>query len=146
MINKKMQALGQTGSAIRQLFEYGKERKKLIGEDKVFDFSLGNPNVEAPDIVNETLINLLKYKDSTALHGYTSAVGDLSVRESISEYLNNKYKAQTDPSLIYMTVGAAAALTISLNAILNKSFASASVSTLVNSIYISSVIFVKKTE
>ena len=120
MINKKMQALGQTGSAIRQLFEYGKERKKLIGEDKVFDFSLGNPNVEAPDVVNETLINLLKYKDSTALHGYTSAVGDLNVRESISEYLNNKYKAQTDPSLIYMTVGAAAALTISLNAILNE--------------------------
>lgn len=120
MINKNMQVLGKTGSDIRQLFEYGKNRKKVIGENNVFDFSLGNPNVPAPKEVNDTLINLITNTDANELHGYTSAAGDLRVRESIASYLNQKYNASTDASLIYMTVGAAAALTISLNAILNN--------------------------
>lgn len=119
MINQKNFELGSKSSAIRELFEYGNQRKQQIGNDKVFDFSLGNPSVPSPKIVNETLIKLLENTDSTKLHGYTSAAGDLTVRNAIASYLNNKYNMNTDASLIYMTVGAAASLTISLNALLN---------------------------
>ena len=60
MINQKNYELGSKSSAIRELFEYGNLRKKQIGEDKVYDFSLGNPSVKAPSIVNETLIKLIE--------------------------------------------------------------------------------------
>ena len=120
MYNKKMHELGSNPSAIRDLFEYGKRRKLEIGDSNVFDFSLGNPSVEAPKIVNDTLIDLIKNTDSCKLHGYTSAVGDLNVRKSIENYLNKTYNASVSSDLIYLTVGAAASLTITLNAILNE--------------------------
>lgn len=119
MINKQMYELGVKPSAIRNLFEYGKQRKALIGEENVFDFSLGNPSVPSPEIVNESLIKLIDEKNPQELHGYTSAVGDNNVRNAIASYLNKIYDVNVLPNLIYMTVGAAAALTISLNAILN---------------------------
>ena len=120
MINKKMYELGANPSVIRNLFEYGKKRKLEIGADNVFDFSIGNPSVPAPRVVNETLIKLINEKSSEELHGYTSAVGDMKVREEIASFLKNKYGVDESASLIYLTVGAAAALTISLNAILNE--------------------------
>lgn len=120
MTNQKMYAFGASPSTIRELFEYGKSRKKLIGEDNVFDFSLGNPSVASPEIVNETLVKLLNDTNPTILHGYTSSAGDLEVRESIAVYLNQTYGTSHLASLIYLTVGAAASLTISLNALLNK--------------------------
>ena len=120
MVNLKMKELGNKASVIRELFEYGKKRKQEIGEDNVFDFSLGNPSVDSPNIVNETLVDLINNTNPTKLHGYTSANGDKSVRDSIAMYLNNKYDANCDSDLTYMTVGAAASLTISLNAILNS--------------------------
>ena len=119
MINKTMYEYGSNSSKIRELFEYGKKRKAEIGEDLVFDFSLGNPSVPSPNIVNETLIKLINESDSTALHGYTSGAGDLNVRKSIVEYLNNKYQTNYIETLMYLTVGAAASLTISLNAVVN---------------------------
>lgn len=120
MINKKMYELGVKPSAIRTLFEYGKKRKQEIGEENVFDFSLGNPSVPAPTIVNETLVQLINTMKPEQLHGYTSAVGDNNVREKISQYLRSKYNCNVQSNLIYMTAGAAASLTISLNAILNE--------------------------
>lgn len=120
MINKEMYELGIKPSAIRKLFEYGKTRKQEIGEENVYDFSLGNPNVPSPNVVNETLIKLINEMPADMLHGYTSAVGDINTRESIANYINNKYNTNEKSSLIYMTVGAAASLTITLNAILNE--------------------------
>ena len=119
MINSKMYKYGSNSSKIRELFEYGRKRKAEIGSDLVFDFSLGNPSVPAPSIVNETLIKLINETDSTLLHGYTSGPGDLKVRKSIVDYLNNKYLTNYKESLMYLTVGAAASLTISLNAVIN---------------------------
>lgn len=119
MINLKMKALGEQGSAIRELFEYGKSRKSIIGEDNVYDFSLGNPNVCAPDVVNLELIRLLNEEDSVKLHGYTSSDGSIDVRKAIVEYINNTYGVNENYKYIYMTSGAAAGLTISLNACLN---------------------------
>ena len=120
MINQKMKDLGSKPSAIRELFEYGKKRKQEIGEENVFDFSIGNPSVPAPSIVNDTLVKLINETDTTILHRYTSAVGDNLVRKSIVEYLNKTYHANLDYRYVYMTAGAAASLTISLNAILEE--------------------------
>ena len=120
MINKKMYDLGNKPSDIRSLFEYGKQRKLEIGEANVYDFSLGNPNVPAPSVVNETLINLINSTSPEVLHGYTSGVGDNNVRMQIVNDLNERYNVNLKSDLVYMTVGAAAALTISLNAILNN--------------------------
>ena len=120
MINEKSFLLGNTGSAIRELFEYGKKRKEIVGEENVFDYSIGNPSIPSPAIVNETLIKLLKEKEATSLHGYTSGVGDLNVRRAIADYINKTYGVSEKPELIYMTCGAAASLTITMNAILNE--------------------------
>ena len=107
--------LGAHSSVIRQLFEYGKKRKSEIGEENVFDFSIGNPSVPSPEIVNGTLVRLLA--DDADIHCYTSAAGDVNVRKAVAEYLNKTYGASETAGRIYLTVGAAAALTISLGAL-----------------------------
>ena len=119
MISKKMEALGVKKSVIREIFEYAKKRKAEIGAENVFDYSIGNPSVPSPADVKEALLTLLMETDSVQLHGYTSAQGDLSVRTAIANYLNQTYDAGASPDYIYLTVGAAAALTISMNAILD---------------------------
>lgn len=123
MISEKMEALGMKKSVIREIFEYAKARKTEIGADKVFDYSIGNPSVPSPEIVKETLLRLLAETDPVALHGYTSAQGDLGVRTAIADYIGKTYHAPADASLIYLTAGAAAALTISLHAVLADSAA-----------------------
>lgn len=119
MFNEDMYKIGAKGSDIRELFEYGKRRKLEIGDDKVFDFSIGNPSVPSPSIVNETLIDLIQNVEPTKLHGYTSASGDNYVKSEIANYINNKYNANVSKDLIYMTCGAAASLSITFKALLN---------------------------
>ncbi|MBR2496051.1 MAG: pyridoxal phosphate-dependent aminotransferase [Clostridia bacterium] len=119
-INEKMYELGSKRSVIREIFEYSKKRAQEIGAENVFDFSLGNPSVPAPNCVKEAILDLLEKEDPTLLHGYTSAQGDLSVRKAIADDINKKFNANLTPDLIYMTCGAAASLTISLKAVLNK--------------------------
>ena len=112
MISEKMKKLGQKRSTIREIFEYGNKRKKEIGAQNVYDFSLGNPSIPAPKIVEETIENLLRKKGAVALHGYTSAQGDLATRENVASYITNTFNAKCSPNNIYMTCGAAASLTI----------------------------------
>lgn len=119
MINEKMRALGAKRSVIRELFEYGKNRKAEIGEENVYDFSLGNPSVAAPDIVAEGIKALIDGEDAVRLHGYTSAQGDASVREAIANYINVTYGESVNANCLYMSVGAAAALTSTLTALVN---------------------------
>lgn len=119
MVNQKMLGLGQKRSAIRELFEYGRKRKAEIGADKVFDFSIGNPSVPAPEIVTKTMEELLSSVDGVTLHGYTSAQGDGAVRKAIAEAETARGGCEVSPDLIYMTCGAAASLTVSLHAIVN---------------------------
>lgn len=118
-MNEAMKKLGSHRSAIRELFEYGKKRKAEIGAENVFDFSIGNPSVPAPETVKTALIELLQNNDPVALHGYTSAQGDPGVRRAIADYLNRTYEAGVNADLIYLTAGAAGALTASLTALLN---------------------------
>ncbi len=117
MINEKMRALGAKRSVIRELFEYGKKRKSEIGEENVFDFSLGNPSVPAPRELNEALAELIAKEGDRALHAYTSAQGDLGVRRAIADFINKTEYTTVDADCLYMTVGAAAALTSSLSAL-----------------------------
>ena len=118
-MNKRMYELGSKRSVIREIFEFGKKRAAEVGADKVFDFSLGNPSVNPPQIVEDTLRELLQSEDMTALHGYTSAQGDADTRRAIAEHIARTHHVKTDPDYIYMTCGAAASLTITLSAICN---------------------------
>ena len=120
MINEKNVQLGKVRSSIRELFEYGKKRKAEIGEENVFDFSIGNPSVPAPPEVQTALKEIIDTYDPVLLHGYTSAQGDYSVRKTLAEYINSRFKTQINADCIYMTCGAAASLTITLNALLNE--------------------------
>ena len=120
MFNENMLKLGQVRSVIRDMFEYGNKRANEIGRENVFDFSLGNPNVPAPKEVNEALIKLLTEEDSVKLHGYTSAAGDVSVRTAIADYINKNYGTSFTANNFYLTVGAAAALTITIKALANE--------------------------
>ncbi len=120
MINEKNVRLGKVRSSIRELFEYGKARKAEIGEDNVFDFSIGNPSVPVPEKVTEELVEILKTYDPVFLHGYTSAQGDFSIRKTIADYTNERFGTSLNADCFYMTCGAAASLTIVLNALVNN--------------------------
>ena len=116
-MNQRMLGLGSRRSVIREIFEFGKKRAAEIGAENVYDFSLGNRSVEPPQIVTDTLQQLLRDEEPTALHGYTSAQGDAAVREAIAGYIRKTHGVEADANYIYMTCGAAASLTISLSAI-----------------------------
>ena len=118
MLNETNVNLGKVRSSIRELFEYGKKRKAEIGAENVFDFSIGNPSVPAPKEVEEALRGLLN-TDPVAFHGYTSAQGDLEARAAISDYLNKRFSTSLNADCIYMTCGASASLTVTLNALCN---------------------------
>lgn len=117
MVSEKMYDLGSRRSEIRELFEYGLKRKAEIGTENVFDFSLGNPSVPAPECVKEALADLVLNTDPVVLHGYTSAQGAPDVRKSCADYVNENFGTNYTGDNFYMTVGAAASLTISLSAI-----------------------------
>ena len=120
MISEKMTPFLQGNSAIRAMFEEGKRLAAIYGKENVFDFSLGNPSIPAPDEVKKAMLSLIENTDPKQLHGYTSAQGDLGVRTAIADSINERFRIGATPNLLYMTCGAAASLTISLNAILNE--------------------------
>lgn len=119
MISKEMEMLGKKSSVIREIFEYGKNRKAEIGAENVYDFSLGNPSIPAPAELNKIMCEIISEGDPVALHGYTSAPGDMGVRTAIADNINARFNAGATPNLIYMTCGAAASLTITLHAVAN---------------------------
>lgn len=116
MINEAMLALGKEPSSIRELFAYGLERKAQIGEENVFDFSLGNPNVPSPDAVAAAISDIAKMPPSE-VHGYTPAQGAPSARTAIAESLNRRFGTAYTAENLYLTCGAAASLNICLKAL-----------------------------
>ncbi len=115
--NEKMYDLGSRRSAIRELFEYGKQRAAIVGAENVYDFSLGNPTVPAPDCVDETIRSLTEKLDCIRLHGYTSAQGDVETRGAIAEFLNKTHGTHFEANDFYITMGAAASLSIAFHAL-----------------------------
>ncbi len=116
-MDERSYKLGSNRSAIRELFEFSKKRKAEVGEENVFDFSIGNPSVAPHPAVNETIIELLKTEDPCFVHGYTSAQGDAETRNAIALDLNKRFGTSYTGDMLYMTCGAAASLVISLRAI-----------------------------
>ncbi len=117
-VNQRMYSLGNQRSVIREIFEYANVRKREIGEENVYDFSLGNPSVSPPESVKDAILSLSKNESPIKLHGYTSAQGDYSVRKRISEHLYATHNYAVSPDFIYMTAGAAASLSVCLSGLL----------------------------
>lgn len=107
MFNETAYALGANRSCIRDLFEYGRARAKIVGEENIYDYSLGNPSMPAPKEVNETIVEVLNTMDTLKVHGYTSAIGDAETRQAISEDLNQRYGVHTAPEDFFIGAGAA---------------------------------------
>ena len=111
MINERAYALGANRSCIRDLFEFGRQRAAIVGEENVFDYSLGNPSIPAPPQVNDAIREILANTDSIQVHGYTSAVGDLQTRQAIADDLNKRYGTDVTPDALFIGCGAAPELT-----------------------------------
>lgn len=119
MISEKMKPYVKNNSAIRMMFEEGNRLRAKYGADKVFDFSLGNPSVPAPDSVRKAIIELVNTTDPTVLHGYMSNAGFEDVRQTIAESLNRRFDTKFSAKNLIMTVGAASGLNVILKTILN---------------------------
>lgn len=117
MFNKYALELGKTRSTIREIFEYGNKRAMEIGKENVFDFSIGNPNVPPPQKVIQIMSDILNEKNQSLIHGYTSAQGTIETRKAIAKDLNKRFDTNYKEDQFYMTAGAAAALTITINAL-----------------------------
>lgn len=117
-INEQSYAYGASKSTIREIAAYGAARKAAIGADKVFDFSLGNPSVPAPEEVRLSIEKALTLP-AVQLHGYTPAAGLPVVRDTLAKSLNRRYGTNYSANDLYITCGAAAALTISFHTLCN---------------------------
>ncbi len=120
MISKKMENMVANSSAIRAMFEEGNRLAKIYGSENVFDFSLGNPNVPAPDAVKYAIKELLDEEDPVVLHGYTNSnAGYEDVRIAIADSLNERFGTHFCSKNITMTVGAAGGLNVILKSLIN---------------------------
>lgn len=119
MIAKSMKDLVENSSAIRAMFEEGKKMAKEFGAENVYDFSLGNPNVPAPETVRESIRRLADTVPPVQLHGYMSNAGYEEVREKIAESLNRRFGTSFEMKNILMTVGAAGGLNVILKTLLD---------------------------
>ena len=119
MISEKMKPLLKNNSAIRAMFEEGKLLASIYGAENVYDFSLGNPNVPAPEEVNQAIRDVLDEEKSTFVHGYMSNSGYEDVREAIAQSLNRRFGTDFGQGNILMVVGAASGLNVILKTILN---------------------------
>lgn len=119
MISKKMQAQVQGSSIIRAMFEEGKKLAAIHGAENVFDFSIGNPNVEAPEEVKKAIVNILNTEDAMTVHGYMNNSGYEDVREAIAKSINGKFGTSFTFRNILMTVGAAGGINVIFKTLLN---------------------------
>lgn len=117
MIAEKMYELGTKKSTIRTIFEYGRKRAAEVGEENIYDFSLGNPNVPSPECIRQAITDILTELDPCAVHGYTIAPGDPGVRETLAQSINRRFGTRFAGKNLFMTAGAAAAITITFKAL-----------------------------
>lgn len=120
MIAEKMKHMVANSSAIRAMFEEGNRLAEIYGAENVFDFSLGNPNVPAPEAVKKAIFELLEGSDPVVLHGYTNSnSGYADVREAVAASLNDRFGTSFEGKNIIMTVGAAGGLNVILKSLIN---------------------------
>jgi len=119
MISNKMKSLVSNSSIIRAMFEEGKRLSEIYGEENVFDYSIGNPNVEPPESIKKVISKILNEETPNLVHGYMNNSGYEDVRDAISTFLNKKNDLNLSLNNIVMTCGAAGGLNIILKSILN---------------------------
>ena len=117
MVNSKMYELGTKKSTIRTIFEFGRKRAAEVGEENVYDFSLGNPNVPTPDFIKDAAIDILTNMEPAAIHGYTVAPGNPQVRKALADSINSRFGMNITEKNLFMTAGAAASITICFKAL-----------------------------
>ena len=117
MVSEEMYVLGTKKSTIRTIFEFGQKRAAEVGAENVFDFSLGNPNVPAPDFIRDAAVDILMHGDPTEVHGYTIAPGKPTVREALAADLKHRFGMEVTGKNLFMTAGAAASVTITFKAL-----------------------------
>lgn len=117
MVSETMYELGTKKSTIRTIFEFGRKRAAEVGEENIFDFSLGNPNVPTPEFVKQAAIDILREMEPSAVHGYTVAPGNPEVRETLAGSINERFGTKFRGKNLFLTAGAAAAITISFKAL-----------------------------
>ena len=119
MISNKMEKLVKGSSTIRAMFEEGKKLSAKYGEENVFDYSLGNPNVEPPEEVKKAIIDIVNEEPQNLVHGYMNNAGYEDVRKKIADFINKKNNISLTENNIVMTCGAAGGLNIILKTLLN---------------------------
>jgi aspartate aminotransferase len=119
MIAEKMKPYLQNNSAIRAMFEEGKQMAAKFGADKVYDFSLGNPNVPAPAGIKEAIVDILEQEDPVFVHGYMSNAGFPQVRQAIADNLNERFGTKFAGENLIMTVGAGSGLNVCLKTLVD---------------------------
>lgn len=117
MFNKQAHLLGVHRNCIRELFEYGRQRAAVVGEENVIDYSLGNPSISPPEEVDRAIHAILREEDSMAIHGYTSNIGDYAARKAVADDLTARFGGNVLPEEIFLTCGAAPGLTAVLHAL-----------------------------
>ncbi len=120
MISEKMYELGTKKSTIRTIFEYGRKRAAEVGEENIYDYSLGNPNVPAPNYVKDAIIDILNEVEPCSVHGYTIAPGNPEVREILARDINRRFATNFTGKNLFLTAGAAAAITVTFKALTEK--------------------------
>ena len=117
MVVKKMLALGRNNSVIRDIAEFGRQRSAQVGAENVFDFSIGNPSVPAPQVVTDTMQKLIAEVPPAQLHAYTAAPGDADVRQAVADYVKKTFGFAAEAKYVYMTSGASSSLAITLHTV-----------------------------
>lgn len=108
MVNPTYEKLGSTPSMIRELFAYGLRRSAEVGPEHVYDYSLGNPSIPAPQPVQQALLDVLHDTDPIQVHGYSMAGGFDGTRRAVAEDLTHRFGMTIRPEELFFTCGAAA--------------------------------------
>ena len=106
MYNERAFILGQSGCEIRELAAYGSARAAIVGPEKVYDFTIGNPSVPAPQEVTDTVLELMNSLHPVQLHSYTGASGEYDTRKAVAEDLNSRYDVELTPEEVFIGCGA----------------------------------------
>lgn len=119
MLAKKMVEMSSQKSIIREIYEFGMKKAREVGKENVFDFSIGNPNVPAPEIVKEAALDILEKQDPVVTHSYPSNAGLLSTRIAVAKSLNKRFDMDFTENEIFMSIGAAGAIMVCFRALLD---------------------------
>ena len=120
MVATKMYELGAKANLIRTLYMFGLQQAEKVGEENVFDYSIGNPSVPPPQAVSDAIVELATKYSPMEINSYTPAMGLPKVRQGLADYMNQTYGADLKADNFYLTCGASASLAIIMKALIEQ--------------------------